>query len=168
MTSAAPPLVLDVGLARTPAAGAAAREHVRAAFGEVLAPERFADVQLAVTELVANAVNHGTGAIRLRVRVEDGRLYGEVIDDGGGFEHAIREAQPRRRHRPRAGHRRRAGRRVGHPRRLDPRVVRTEHRRGIRSDHGSAPARRRATPARARIALPPEVDPAAASTPWLR
>jgi anti-sigma regulatory factor (Ser/Thr protein kinase) len=57
-------------------------------------PERLADAQLAVTELVANAVVHGTGDIRLRLRVEGGRLYGEVIDDGGGFEHAIRKRTP--------------------------------------------------------------------------
>lgn len=64
---------------------------MRTTFGEALTGERFADVQLAVTELVANAVTHGTGDIRLRLRVEGRRLYGEVVDEGGGFEHAIRE-----------------------------------------------------------------------------
>lgn len=88
------PPVLDVALPRSTAAAASARDHVRGRFGDVLAPERVADVQLAVTELVANAVAHGTGDIRLRLRVEDGRLYGEVIDEGSGFEHAIRERRP--------------------------------------------------------------------------
>lgn len=83
--------MLDVDLPRTPEAAATARQRVRQTFGDALTPERFADVQLAVTELVANAVAHGTGDIRLRLRVEGRRLYGEVIDGGGGFEHAIRE-----------------------------------------------------------------------------
>ncbi len=94
MSSERGPRVLDVPLPRTTAAAPTARDHVRRAFGDVLAPERVADVQLAVTELVANAVAHGTGGIRLRVRVEAGRLYGEVIDEGGGFEHEIRERTP--------------------------------------------------------------------------
>ena len=94
MTSAPAPPTLDLALPRTAAAPATARRHLRETFGEVLVPDRFADVQLAVTELVANAVNHGTGDIRLRLRVEDRRVYGEVIDDGGGFEHAIRERSP--------------------------------------------------------------------------
>ena len=81
---------LDVALPRTPAAAAVARDHVRDVLGEALNRERFADVQLAVTELVANAVVHGSGNIRLRLRLEGRRLYGEVIDDGGGFEHAVR------------------------------------------------------------------------------
>jgi anti-sigma regulatory factor (Ser/Thr protein kinase) len=94
MTAGSMPLELDVGLPRTLAAAGAARRHVSGAFGRVLPPERFADLQLAVTELVANAIAHGTGDIRLRLRVEGRRLYGEVIDDGGGFEHAIRERSP--------------------------------------------------------------------------
>ena len=85
---------LDVALPRDPSAAGSGRAQVRRAFGEVLAPERFADAQLAVTELVANAVVHGTGDIRLRMRLEGRRLYGEVVDDGGGFEHAIRERTP--------------------------------------------------------------------------
>ena len=82
---------LDVALPRTPSAAVSARAEVRQRFGNVLTRERFADVQLAVTELVANAVVHGTGDIRLRLRIDGRRLYGEVVDDGGGFEHAIRE-----------------------------------------------------------------------------
>ena len=94
MTRAASGHELDIALPRSPAAAASAREHVRGAFGAILKPERFSDAQLAVTELVANAVRHGTGDIRLRMRIDGQRLYGEVIDDGGGFEHAIRERSP--------------------------------------------------------------------------
>ncbi len=89
MTSVAP-IALDIDLPRAAAAPATAREQVRDAFAGVLTRERFGDVQLAVTELVANAVTHGTGDIRLRMRIDERRLYGEVIDEGGGFEHAIR------------------------------------------------------------------------------
>lgn len=91
MTPAAAMPELDIVVSRTPAAAQSARAQVRHAFGDVMVPERFADLQLAVTELVANAVVHGTGVIRLRLRIEGECLYGEVIDDGGGFEHAARE-----------------------------------------------------------------------------
>ncbi len=44
--------------------------------------DRAADVMLAVHELAANAVRHGSGAGRLAMRVRDGRLYCQVSDDG--------------------------------------------------------------------------------------
>ena len=93
MTSAAP-IALDIDLPRAPVAPATARARVRETFADVLTRERFGDVELAVTELVANAVTHGIGEIRLRMRFDGRRLYGEVIDDGGGFEHAIRARTP--------------------------------------------------------------------------
>jgi signal transduction histidine kinase len=40
---------------------------------------------------VSNAVVHGQGAIKLAVRVDGDRVQGEVIDEGGGFEHEVRE-----------------------------------------------------------------------------
>ena len=52
------------------------------------------DLYLVVSELVTNAVMHGQGAIRLRLQVDAGDLRGEVIDDGGGFEHELRAAGP--------------------------------------------------------------------------
>ena len=85
---------LDIELPRSRAAAGIARERVRETFEGALAPERFGDVQLAVSELVANAVMHGRGEIRLRLRLEGARLYGEVTDDGGGFEHEIRARSP--------------------------------------------------------------------------
>ena len=91
MTAQRNVLTLEVGLPRTAAAASLAREHARAALRRALVPERVADVELAFTELVANAVDHGSGDIRLRLRLDGPRLYGEVIDDGGGFEHAVRE-----------------------------------------------------------------------------
>jgi anti-sigma regulatory factor (Ser/Thr protein kinase) len=52
------------------------------------------DLYLVVSELVTNAVMHGRGAIRLRLHVDAGDLWGEVIDAGGGFEHEVREVGP--------------------------------------------------------------------------
>jgi anti-sigma regulatory factor (Ser/Thr protein kinase) len=49
---------------------------------------------LVVSELVTNAVMHGQGAIRFRLQLDAGDLRGEVIDDGGGFEHELRAAGP--------------------------------------------------------------------------
>ena len=89
MTTVRPP-TLDIALPRTTTAASTARQQVRGTFGALLVPDRLADAELAVTELVANAVVHGTGDILLRMRVEAGRLFGEVIDEGGGFEHVIR------------------------------------------------------------------------------
>jgi len=58
-------------------------------------PEPILDeLRLVVSELVTNAVVHGQGAIRLRLHVDAGEVWGEVIDAGGGFEYALHEAGP--------------------------------------------------------------------------
>ena len=44
-----------------------------------------------VSELVTNAVIHGHGAITLKLRVDGDDVYGEVVDEGGGFEPVVRE-----------------------------------------------------------------------------
>src|SRR3954447_16244118 len=53
-------------------------------------------VRLLVSELVTNAVRHaGTGpegAIRVRLECSTGRVRGEVIDDGPGFEPSVRRS----------------------------------------------------------------------------
>jgi two-component sensor histidine kinase len=46
------------------------------------------DVLLVVSELVANAVEHGEGAIELRIELDDQHVRGEVADEGPGFEPA--------------------------------------------------------------------------------
>ena len=43
-------------------------------------------LELVVTELVTNALVHGTGRIELRLRKQDDGVRGEVTDQGGGFE----------------------------------------------------------------------------------
>jgi len=43
-----------------------------------------------ITELVTNALVHGRGQVVFRLQLHDGIVRGEVIDQGGGFEHEIR------------------------------------------------------------------------------
>lgn len=52
------------------------------------------DVVLVVSELVANAVGHGQGEIRLRLAHDAGVVRGEVIDAGSGFEYELRKVGP--------------------------------------------------------------------------
>jgi len=61
-----------------------ARRLVRAEFGAEAATVR-EDLELIVSELVTNAVIHGTGTVRLRLAAGDDAVRGEVIDEGTGF-----------------------------------------------------------------------------------
>jgi anti-sigma regulatory factor (Ser/Thr protein kinase) len=85
---------IDLALPRDPSAAAAARREVRRRFAGRLHQRVLDDLYLVVSELVSNGVVHGKGAIRLRLQVRAGDVWGEVIDAGGGFEHEIREAGP--------------------------------------------------------------------------
>ena len=49
-----------------------------------LSDARLADACLMVSELVTNALVHGTGAISLRIATESGRVTIEVADEGDG------------------------------------------------------------------------------------
>ncbi len=80
----------SLALPRDPAASSLARQAIRERLADELPPATLADVTLAVSELVANAVLHGRGEIELRVEADGGSVKGEVIDGGGGFERAIR------------------------------------------------------------------------------
>ncbi|HEU0316456.1 MAG TPA: ATP-binding protein [Solirubrobacteraceae bacterium] len=72
-------------------ASSLARRAVSERLADVVPPDTVADVTLAVSELVANAVLHGTGEIELRVEADASGVKGEVIDGGGGFERELRE-----------------------------------------------------------------------------
>lgn len=48
-------------------------------------------LKLICSELVNNAVVHGRGEIELRGDLNDDRVLIEVIDQGEGFEHVVRE-----------------------------------------------------------------------------
>jgi len=85
---------IDVALPHDALAAAAARRELRRRLDDTLHQDVLDALSLVVSELVTNAVLHGQGAIRLRLQVDAGDLRGEVVDDGGGFEHELREAGP--------------------------------------------------------------------------
>jgi anti-sigma regulatory factor (Ser/Thr protein kinase) len=87
-------VVIDVALPRDPSAAAFARREVRRSFAVMLHQRVLDDLYVVVSELVSNGVVHGKGAIRLRLQVGAGDVWGEVVDAGGGFEHDLREAGP--------------------------------------------------------------------------
>jgi anti-sigma regulatory factor (Ser/Thr protein kinase) len=87
-------LALYLSLPRLKTAGSLARRAIRERFADGLGCERTEELSLVVTELVSNAVLHGQGAITLGLRVDGDRVYGEVVDEGGGFEHEVRERGP--------------------------------------------------------------------------
>ena len=59
--------------------------------GQRAGPEELARARLLVSELVTNAVLHGTGEIQVRAQVNPDRILVEVIDEGHGFEREMRE-----------------------------------------------------------------------------
>jgi anti-sigma regulatory factor (Ser/Thr protein kinase) len=76
---------LTIELPRHPGSPRVARSVLRP-LGEHLG-SRTDDVTLLVSELLANAVEHGQGeVVELRMSVLDGRVRAEVIDGGQGFE----------------------------------------------------------------------------------
>jgi anti-sigma regulatory factor (Ser/Thr protein kinase) len=73
------------GLAR-----AAAKRHLNGA----VSPSRLGELSLVISELVTNASVHGRGQIVLRLQLDGQTVRGEVIDQGAGFEHEIRDRGP--------------------------------------------------------------------------
>lgn len=61
-----------------------ARRAIRGCFGETLPATTLHDLEVVMTELVANAVEHGpAGEIEVRISVdEEGHVCGEVCDQG--------------------------------------------------------------------------------------
>jgi anti-sigma regulatory factor (Ser/Thr protein kinase) len=84
------PVSFSLALPRDAAASFVARESVREHLADAVPAATLADVTLAVSELVTNAVLHGSGQIELRIEADQRRVKGEVIDEGGGFERQIR------------------------------------------------------------------------------
>ena len=77
---------LEIELPRDPAAARAARAALDRV-EDAVAPGRFDDARLLLTELVTNAVKYGgDGSVRVVVRSVDGATHIEVIDQGRGFE----------------------------------------------------------------------------------
>jgi anti-sigma regulatory factor (Ser/Thr protein kinase) len=83
---------LEVELPRDETAPAIARLTVRRAYAERLDSGVLGDAELLVSELTSNALRHGRGEITLRARLDEDRLLVEVIDEGSGFERALRRS----------------------------------------------------------------------------
>lgn len=60
-------------------------------YGGRLDDEELEAAKLIVTELASNAVVHGVGRIVLASELDEDRLLIEVVDEGSGFEHTVRE-----------------------------------------------------------------------------
>ena len=82
---------LVLTLPRVKTAAALARSAISDRFALELGHEPIEDLSLVVSELVTNAVIHGRGAITLKIRLDGDGVYGEVVDEGGGFEWDVRE-----------------------------------------------------------------------------
>src|SRR3954451_10863219 len=81
---------LPLDLERDRPASATARRAVRERLADDLPRDQLEDVLLVTTELINNALVHGEGPIRLRLQCDGHVVRGEVVDDGGGFEHEVR------------------------------------------------------------------------------
>jgi hypothetical protein len=75
------------------APGGQARGTAERHFASALSRERLAELALVVSELVTNAVVHRRGAIVVKLRLAAEVVRRGVIDQGGGFERALRERQ---------------------------------------------------------------------------
>jgi anti-sigma regulatory factor (Ser/Thr protein kinase) len=83
------PVQIVLDLPREHVAATIARRRLRKDLDGLLEPERLSDLRVVVSELVTNAVIHGSGAIRVCIELKGGSLRGEVIDEGPGFEHDV-------------------------------------------------------------------------------
>ncbi|HWI06839.1 MAG TPA: ATP-binding protein [Solirubrobacteraceae bacterium] len=81
---------LEVELPRAQTAGRVARGALRRWCGDRVDEEVLVDAELLVSELATNALVHGDGQITLRARLDQDRLLVELIDEGSGFERALR------------------------------------------------------------------------------
>jgi anti-sigma regulatory factor (Ser/Thr protein kinase) len=82
---------LFLALPRDPSAPALARSALRERATGLLPRSELSDLEITVTELVTNALEHGRGRIELTLQVERSKILGEVVDDGSGFESEIRD-----------------------------------------------------------------------------
>jgi anti-sigma regulatory factor (Ser/Thr protein kinase) len=85
-------MAVDLALNLPPdtSAPAVARAAARRHLADEVSPERLGELFLVITELVSNALVHGRGEVVFRLQLDEGVVRGEVIDQGGGFEHEIR------------------------------------------------------------------------------
>lgn len=81
----------EIELPRTHEAPWLARRQLARWLGSELSSQELHRAKLLTSELITNAVLHGRGRITLRADLNDDRALVEVIDEGRGFEHRIRE-----------------------------------------------------------------------------
>jgi anti-sigma regulatory factor (Ser/Thr protein kinase) len=81
----------EVELPRDAHAPARARRLIGDLGVSTLDADELDRAKVVVSELVTNAVLHGQGRISLRARLDQDRLFVEVIDEGSGFERVARE-----------------------------------------------------------------------------
>jgi anti-sigma regulatory factor (Ser/Thr protein kinase) len=81
------PREISLSLSPVPSACQLARAAIRDRFTDALSRDVIADLELVVSELVANAVEHGCGTIRLDVDHDGHHLHGFVTDGGDGFDY---------------------------------------------------------------------------------
>ncbi len=77
-------------LPRSPDAPGEARRSLSHWYSAALEPEDLHRAKLLASELVTNAVLHGHGRILMRTHLDEDRVLVEVIDEGEGFEHRVR------------------------------------------------------------------------------
>jgi anti-sigma regulatory factor (Ser/Thr protein kinase) len=82
----------SLSLPPVPSACRVARAAVRDRFTDTLSRHAIADLEIVVSELVSNAVEHGCGTIRLDVAHDGYDLHGFVTDGGDGFDYEPRRA----------------------------------------------------------------------------
>ncbi len=82
---------LSLSLPPVPTAGRVARAAVRDRFTDALNRNTVADLELVISELVANSVEHGRGTIQLSVEHSIAAIHGSVTDDGDGFDYTPRD-----------------------------------------------------------------------------
>ena len=86
---------LTIDLPRSDDAPRLAREAVRDAdCVDMLSTRRAADLELIISELVTNSVQHGSGQIGVTLRVTSDVLFGEISDEGHTIEERVAEISP--------------------------------------------------------------------------
>ncbi|MEA2194109.1 MAG: serine/threonine-protein kinase RsbW [Solirubrobacteraceae bacterium] len=80
---------LSIEVPRDERGPAQSRAALTDRFSGRISARRLEDLLLIVSELTTNALRHGAGRIRMRVRLDGGLLHGEVIDEGSGFARKV-------------------------------------------------------------------------------
>jgi two-component sensor histidine kinase len=78
---------LTLSLPPVPTASRVARAAVRDRFADALNRNTVVDLELVVSELVTNSVEHGRGTVQLAVEHSVHEIHGSVTDDGDGFDY---------------------------------------------------------------------------------